>query len=216
MRFSGLPIGLNELETIARNFKGEYNKVFDIILYGSVTQGKESPNDLDFILLLKDATESERFDLAFEFKEMLIERGFPHEKLDVKAVNLEQLMDPNYLAVPGVIIAGYSLTKGRQVHELMNGEGYSLFILDLGGMSKNERNKFSFALRGRDGRSGILRELEGRYLGPWVLLVPVENTYQVKSFLRRWGVNYELYLMFGAHMESKRWELEYPAEGVEP
>ncbi len=72
MRFSGLPIGLNELEAIARDFRGEYDKVFDIILYGSATQGKESPDDFDFILLLKDATESERFDLAFEFKEKLI------------------------------------------------------------------------------------------------------------------------------------------------
>jgi predicted nucleotidyltransferase len=208
MRFSGLPIELNDLEKMAREFKEKHHLVVDIVLYGSTAQGKENPNDFDFMLMLKNADESERFDLAFEFREHLIDMGFPHERLDVKAINLEQLWDPNYLAVPGIIITGYSLTRGRPVHELMNGEGYALFTLNLRGMGKNEKNKFSFALRGRDGRGGILKECNGIYLAPWVILVPVECTYRLKEFLRLWGVNYELYLMFGVWSESKRWELE--------
>ncbi len=211
MRFSNLPIELSELEHVAEEFRREHEGVFDVVLYGSVTQGKEAPNDFDFMVLLTGADESERFELAFEFKEMLIDMGFPHERLDVKAMNLEQMWDPNYLAVPGLVITGYSLIRRRPLHELMNGEGYALFILDIRGMTKNEKNKFSFALRGRDGKTGVLRDLEGRYLAPWVVLLPVEATYRFKEFLKMWKVPYELYLMFGTLYESKDWRIE---EGI--
>ena len=208
MRFSNLPIELSKLEEAAIRFKEEYEKVFDIVLYGSTTQGKDAPNDFDFMILLNGAEESERFELAFEFKDLLIDLGFPHEKLDVKAMVIDQMFNPNYLAVPGLIITGYSLVRKRPVHELMNGEGYALFVLDVRRMTKNERNKFSFALRGRDGKSGILKELSGHYLAPWVILLPVEVTYRFKNFLKMWKVPYELYLMFGSLYESKNWEIE--------
>lgn len=216
MKFSNLPIGLSELEEAASKFKREHGKVFDVVLYGSTTQGKDSPNDFDFMVMLRGADDSERFELSFEFKEMLVDMGFPHEKLDVKAINLEQMWNPNYLAVPGIVITGYSLIRKRPVHELMNGEGYALFVLDVRGMTKNGRNKFSFALRGRDGKSGILKELEGHYLAPWVVLLPVEATYRFKEFLGMWRVNYKLYLMFGAPYESKVWEIETSSGGLQP
>jgi hypothetical protein len=98
----------------------------------------------------------------------------------------------------------------------MNGEGYSLFVLDVRGMTKNERNKFSFALRGRDGKSGVLKELGGHYLAPWVVLLPVEATYRFKEFLGMWRVNYELYLMFGVPYESKVWGIEISSGGLQP
>ncbi len=56
-----------------------------------------------FILILRGAKERERFDLVFEFKEKLLDLGFPHEKLDVNAINLESLFDSNYLATLGII-----------------------------------------------------------------------------------------------------------------
>ena len=197
MPFSGLPIELDKLMEVAKKFKKKHRKVFDIVLYGSSVKGKEEPNDYDFMLLLRGAREGERFDLAFEFKEKLLDLGFPHEKLDVKAINLESLWDPNYLATPGIIIEGFSLTKGKLIHELMNGEGYSLFNINLHGLDKNQRKKFNYALKGRNGDGGVLKEINGKYLGPWVVLIPIESTYKFKEFLDFWGVEFESYLMFG-------------------
>ena len=56
-----------------------------------------------FILILRGAKEGKRFYLAFEFKEKLLDLGFPHEKLDVNAINLKSLFDSNYLATLGII-----------------------------------------------------------------------------------------------------------------
>ena len=196
MKFSGLPTDFDKLIETAKKFKKTHRQVFDIILYGSAVKGKEKPNDYDFMLLLKKSRGYDRLDLSFEFKQELLRLGFPHEKLDVKALTLEELFDPNYLASPGVIIEGYSLTKGKPVHELLNGEGYALFILRPT-INGNEKTKFQFALKGRDGEGGILRELNGRYLGPWVILLPVENAHRFREFLEFWRVDFESYLMFG-------------------
>ncbi|ADT85193.1 hypothetical protein TERMP_02220 (plasmid) [Thermococcus barophilus MP] len=181
----------------AKNFKKKHKKVFDVILYGSTTLGKELPNDFDFMVITKKANEEERFDLAFEFREILLDLGFSHEKLDVKAINLESLWDPNYLATPGIIISGFSLTKGKPIHELMNGESYSLFSINVQRLDRSQRKKFNYALKGRDGSGGILKDLNGVFLAPWVVLIPIENTYKFKEFLDYWIVEYEVYLMYG-------------------
>ena len=149
------------------------------------------------MLILKGAKEGEGFDLAFEFKEKLLDLGFPHEKLDVKAINLEDLFDPNYLATPEIIIEGFSLPKGRPIHELMNGESYALFSLDLSRLDGNNKTKLQFALKGRDGKGGIIKELNGSYLGPWVIMIPIENTHKFREFLEFGGVGFKSYLMFG-------------------
>ncbi|EHR79045.1 nucleotidyltransferase [Thermococcus litoralis DSM 5473] len=197
MQSSNLPTELNRLMETAKKFKKTHKKVFDIVLYGSSVKGKGEPNDYDFMLILRKAREDDRFDLAFEFKQRLLDLGFPHDKLDVKALNLEDLFDPNYLASPGIIIEGFSLTKGKPIHELLNGESYALFVLDVSRLEGNEKTKFQFALKGRDGKGGIIKELSGRYLGPWVVLVPIEEAYRFKEFLDFWGVKFESYLMFG-------------------
>jgi len=197
MQFSGLPIELSKIAGSAREFKREHEKVFDVVLYGSTTLGKENPNDFDFMVITRGAKEGERFDLAFEFRELLLDMGFPHEKLDVKAVNLESLWDPNYLATPGIVISGFSLTLEKPVHELMNGEGYGLFVMDLRRLDRVERKRFSYALRGREGNGGILKDLNGTFLAPWVVLVPVESTYRFRDFLDYWNVGYEVYTMYG-------------------
>lgn len=208
MRFSGLPIELSEIVRVARKFKREHRKVFDVVLYGSTTLGKENPNDFDFMVITRGTREGERFDLAFEFRELLLDLGFPHEKLDVKAVNLENLWDRNYLATPGIVTSGFSLTREKPVHELMNGEGYGLFVMDLQKLDRVGRKRFGYAPRGRDGDGGILRDLDGVFLAPWVVLIPVEGTYRFKDFLDYWGVDYEVYVMYGVKSMSHRAEVQ--------
>jgi len=202
MQFSGLPIKLNKLVKVAKRFKKKHRKVFDIVLYGSTTLGKENPNDFDFMLILKGGKEDERFNLAFEFREILLDLGFPHEKLDVKAINLKHLWDPNYLATPGIILSGYSLIKEKPVYELMNGKSYSLFSINVGSLDKNRRKKFSYALKGRDGNGGILKDLKGVFLASWIVLIPIENTYKFKEFLDFWKVKYEAYLLYGIKYDA--------------
>jgi len=109
---------------------------------------------------------------------------------------IEDLFDPNNLASLGVIIEGFSLTRGKPLAELMNGEAYTLFRFTLRGMERKDRVRLQYALRGRDGKGGVLREL-----GAWVVLVPLGNTYLSKGFPDLWGVGYEAFtLLKGADL----------------
>ncbi|NJE77428.1 nucleotidyltransferase domain-containing protein, partial [Thermococcus sp. ES12] len=105
---------------------------------------------------------------------------------------------------PGIIISGFSLIRGKPVHELMNGEGYSLFNISVQRLNRTQRKKFNYALKGRSGKEGVLKELGGIFLAPWVVLVPIENTYRFREFLDYWEVEYEVYLMYGIKSMVKR------------
>ncbi len=189
------------LEKAVRAFVGNHREVFDVVLYGSTVIGKPSPNDIDIMILMKARLHPvEVRSLVLELKAEL--KGIlPGKRLDVRAMGLEDLFDPNNLASLGVVIEGLSLTRGKPLAELMNGEAYTLFRFTLRGMERKDRVRFQYALRGRDGKGGILKELGALQLGAWVVLVPLKNTYRFKEFLDLWGVGYEAFtLLKGADL----------------
>ncbi len=189
------------LEKAVRAFVGNHREVFDVVLYGSTVIGKPSPNDIDIMILMKARLHPvEVRSLVLELKAEL--KGIlPGKRLDVRVMGLEDLFDPNNLASLGVVIEGLSLTRGKPLAELMNGEAYTLFRFTLRGMERKDRVRFQYALRGRDGKGGILKELGALQLGAWVVLVPLKNTYRFKEFLDLWGVGYEAFtLLKGADL----------------
>ncbi len=197
-----LPVDvMDALGEAARKFAEKHREVFDVVLYGSTVIGKPSPNDIDIMILTKERLHpGEVRSLVLEFKAEL--KGIlPGKRLDIRTMAIEDLFDPNNLASLGVVIEGLSLTRGKPLAELMNGKAYTLFRFTLRGMERKDRVRFQYALRGRDGKGGILKELGALQLGAWVVLVPVENTYRFKEFLDLWGVGYEAFtLLKGADL----------------
>ena len=51
---------------------------------------------------------------------------------------------------------------------------------------KKDKVRFYYALKGRDGKSGIVKSYEIEHLGRAVLLVPAEHSNDVKDFLELW------------------------------
>ncbi len=51
---------------------------------------------------------------------------------------------------------------------------------------KKDKVRFYYALKGRDGRSGIVKNLSIEHLGKTVLLVPENNASDVDDFLNYW------------------------------
>ncbi len=197
-----LPVDvMDALGEAARKFAEKHREVFDVVLYGSTVIGKPSPNDIDVMILTRERLHpAEVRNLVLEFKAEL--KGLlARERLDVRVMGLEDLFDPNNLASLGVVIEGLSLTRGKPLAELMNGEAHTLFRFTLRRMERKDRVRFQYALRGRDGKGGILKELDALQLGAWVVLVPLKNTYRFKEFLDLWGVGYEAFtLLKGADL----------------
>lgn len=179
-------------ETV-KNFVKSHEEVFDVVLYGSTVLGKEKPNDLDLMILTKTKLPTLKLrNLILELKRTLSEI-LPRAKLDIRGMSLEELFDPNNLASLGIIIEGVSLTRNKPMAELMNGKAYTLFRFTLEGLPRKDRVRFQYALKGRDMKSGLLKELNGEQWGAWVVVVPVEHTYRFRDFLELWGVKYEAF-----------------------
>lgn len=188
------PEKLTALITHAEELIRVHPEVFDVILYGSTVLGKPIPGDTDLMIITrKPITPKEARNITINFKKHLIKEGFSREKLDIRAMSLEDLFDPNNLATLGLIIEGYSLTQKKSVAELVNGKAYTLFQFTLENLSRKDRVRFQYALKGRDMKNGLLKELNAQQLGSWVVTVPIQHTWRFKEFLDRWNVKYEAF-----------------------
>ena len=56
---------------------------------------------------------------------------------------------------------------------------------------KKDKIRFYYALKGRDGKSGIVKSCKIDHLGRTVLLVPVKFAQEVKEFLKLWKCKFE-------------------------
>jgi len=175
------------------DFLKNHEEVFDVVLYGSTVLGKEKPNDIDLMILTRGKLPPLKLrELILELKGDL-SKAIPREKLDIRAMSIEELFDPNNLASLGVLVEGYSLRHGKNLAELINGKAYAIFRFTLDGLQRKDRVRFQYALKGRDMRSGLLRELNGEQWGAWVIAVPVQHTYRFREFLELWGIKYEAF-----------------------
>ncbi len=57
---------------------------------------------------------------------------------------------------------------------------------------KKDKIRFYYALKGRDGKSGIVKALKIDHLGRTVLLVSEKNANEVEDFLKLWGCKYKI------------------------
>ena len=56
---------------------------------------------------------------------------------------------------------------------------------------KKDKIRFYYALNGRDGKSGIIKDYKINHIGRAVLLVPSEFEKEIKGFLELWKCNYD-------------------------
>ncbi len=56
---------------------------------------------------------------------------------------------------------------------------------------KKDKIRFYYALKGRDGKSGIVKSCNIDHLGRTVLLVPIKFAQEVNEFLELWECKFE-------------------------
>jgi len=70
-------------------------------------------------------------------------------------------------------------------------KGMVLFTYSIDHLAYKDKVRFYYALKGRDGRSGILSKRGVEQLGRTVILVPDSLASEFENFLRYWKCNYE-------------------------
>ena len=67
-----------------------------------------------------------------------------------------------------------------------------LFSYNTEHLLKKDKIRFYYALKGRDGKSGIVKACNIDHLGRTVLLVPEKFSKEVKEFLELWKCKFEI------------------------
>jgi|SRR3989344_6240317 len=166
-------------------FKKNEDKVVDIILFGSVTKGKEKPQDIDILVIYK-----KNIDLTFSHNlAKLLEKilGIP---VSISSKTYKDLFNPSFIVREAVLSEGYSLVNNVFISEGLGYFNMALFRYSLKGRSKSERMRFYYSLYGRGGEKGILHKLNAYKFSNEVIISPVGSVEEMRIYLKRWSISY--------------------------
>lgn len=66
-----------------------------------------------------------------------------------------------------------------------------LFTYSTEHLLKKDKVRFYYALKGRDGKTGIVKSCKIDHLGRTVLLVPIQFSKEVNEFLEQWRCKFD-------------------------
>ena len=175
---SGNSRGIKQLSSKAVAFaKRHRDAVLDVILFGSVARGKETPGDIDILVIFKEGID---LGLLQELRHALGDQN-----VQVTGKSWAQLFDASFNAREAVLSEGYSLLRNTGIAEGLGYDAHVIFKYDLTGLSKSQRMRFYYSLHGRNS-TGILAELVASRFSDNALLCPVESVDRMREYLASW------------------------------
>jgi len=176
----------NQYSLIKKWIKDE--KAIDVVLFGSSVRGKVNPNDLDFCIIIKDSDEKRAIYIVDALGKLT-------DSLKIKAhisiITSSSFLSGNTLAKT-ILSEGFSIKKNIKFSSIFGFQNKSLFVYTLKNFSPSKRVKFHYLLKGRYGAKGILKEVEGKFIGTGSIIVPTEKEDVLKEVFETWGVNYSI------------------------
>jgi len=159
--------------------------VLDIIIYGSITRGKEEPNDIDIVILYKN---------TFPI-DIITKLG---EKYHVIPIKIDDIFSLGHLLIEA-LAEGWSVVHKRPLREVLGYRAYKEIIIKniiYGEKRESKRVSLYYFLYGRKDRNkiGLLEETGAEVVSrnPMVILVPIENSeifkYKLSIFAKTTGI----------------------------
>jgi len=163
-------------------------KVWDIIVFGSVTRGKEKPEDIDILILFKEYDPKIYLDLS--------------KKYHVIAIKLEDLFTLSSILIE-VLAEGWSVKHKKPLREILGIKAYKEYEFKkaiYGEKKESKKTSLHYFLYGRKDRNkiGLLDETDARVIrkNPFIIRVPIEKseTFKIKleAFAKTKGIEIEL------------------------
>lgn len=170
----------NNLKKVAEKQK----EVDDIIVFGSLVRGKKNPKDIDVIVVFKQTVRKE---VEYQIRKE-IEKNY--KNISIISKTLKTLFDPAFDARESILFEGKSLLKAKAIVEHYGCNACGMFKYHLKGWNKLQKTKYYYALNGRDGQKGIVKDLSCIKLADGVVLVPLHNVEPFRLFLEYWKMEY--------------------------
>lgn len=163
-------------------------KIVDIILFGSFMRGKLKPNDIDLCILIKDSDENKSLDLIDSLGKLM--EQFPY-KSQINILTLGSFVSGNTLAKT-LLNEGYSIKKKQKFSAVFGFQSKSLFVYTLKHFTPSKRVQFHYLLKGRYGSKGILKEVNGKFLGAGAIMIPSGQEDTLKEIFEGWDIKYNI------------------------
>ena len=162
------------------------NDVWDIVVYGSYVRGKTDARDIDIALILNKITSvKKKMVLCQELRAALSDKGY---SMDVKAVDIGDLMNVGFLAREAILAEGRSLLRKDYLAERFGFKNFAIIEYGLKNLTPAKQKMFYYALQGRKRGTGILARIGGRIISKGVLQVPVIHYEEVLNLFKQHGV----------------------------
>ena len=174
----------SELKLSIKNFVKKNSMIWDVAIYGSSVRGKEDTRDIDFAILLSDRVDvGKKLSLCQQLKEML-ENILPAMQVDVKIADMNDFLDPNFLARQGIISEGYLILRKKYIAHMLGFKTFVLMKYSLKGLTPSQKKMLYYALKGRREGRGVLDGVQGELLSNELLKIPIQASYKIEQLLK--------------------------------
>lgn len=171
---------------LKKYFKNEI--IFDIVIIGSYLKDKETPRDIDFLIIFTHKDYKTIEELSYQIKEDILQ-VIKNKEIHIETIILHNLFKEKIFSA--ILHEGFSIRNNEFFSELTGFKACSLFVFSLNNLSKVEKVKFSQAIYGRK-KDGLLYQEKGESLGKGSLIVPVEKEELFRQMMDKWKIKYKL------------------------
>ncbi|MEW6329308.1 MAG: nucleotidyltransferase domain-containing protein [Candidatus Micrarchaeota archaeon] len=159
------------------------------MLFGSSVRGKETPRDVDLLVIFKDSVDS---DVVHAMRRTVEKLGFD---ADVVGKTWRETLQASFLPREKILAEGYSLVSNNFLYALWGYSSFTMFRYSLLGKKSSERMRFYYALMGRKIKGkreiGMLDELGGIKFANSVVLMPTSGEEKFADFLNSWRIKHK-------------------------
>lgn len=170
--------------------KKNKDKIVDVIIFGSKVKGATHPKDIDIALITKTG-KKESIQLAEK-----LERKINNPQMHITYNIIDNLFlkpEPIWLSI---LHEGVSLITGDKISDKLFLEPKVLFKYDSSKLEYKDKIRFYYALKGRDGKSGIIKKTKTEYLSKTILLVETKFDKEIQEFLKHWKLPFSRRVIF--------------------
>jgi len=164
------------------------NNIVDIIVYGSITRGKENPNDTDILILFREYDPDVYLELS--------------KKYHVVGIKVDELFTLSSLLVE-VLAEGWSVKYKRPLGEILGIRAFKEYIFKkviYKGKASSKKTSLHYFLYGRKDRNviGLLEETDSLVIrrNPFIIRVSIEKAEifktKLEAFAKTRGIEIEL------------------------
>ena len=177
---------LKSLSQIKKWIQKEH--VLDVIQFGSSQRGKTRPNDIDLCILVSDIDEKKSLDLIHSLSKITDKEEY---KVQINIITSSSFASGNSL-VKTLFEEGGSIKHNKKFSEVFGFQNKSFFVYSLKHFSSSQRVKFHYMLQGRYGTEGVLKEVNGKFVGTGTIIIPTEKEDILKEIFDQWAVKYTI------------------------